>query len=742
MMKKLHNIGGGMKKSRLLFLMVLLGFVGTFATSSLPLTGKSSTVLTPPDSIITAEKAGEQNTAPEEMTGANDPNSSGYTRLGTYPFLRTGQNFIEWKDENAAQTFFTKLASADKKKLRILHIGDSHLQADIYTGYLREELQKLYGKGGRGLVFPYSAAKTHSAYDYFTYSKGNWSFTKNTEANPAFDIGLAGYSIRTADSTANFKLVFSKTIQKPERTRIKIFVANTPSSYDMVLKIKGIEEPVVLSPSTSTEPFIETTVNSDCESIEVSLGKSSPDQNSFEFYGMLLESDSEGGVLYASSGVNGAVLSSILREKRFPEEVKIFNPDLFILDLGINDFFGGGYDAAKLKSNMVDIINLVRKASPETVIMLVNVQDAFNKRNNVQSCKDFAQLVQETAFENGCLFYDIYNISGGRNSMLNWRSNFLANVDQIHLTSKGYNLKGELFLNAYKNSLERFVSGEKTLVLNNKDLEGKIPDNLAIYVDNNEAQSLSASNTTVINGGNNTSTLKDDKGAYKLHKVLGGESIRSIAKLYNVEIGDIREWNNFYGALAINQELKIYVKSVKNQPVATTPRTTANGYQGTNVTSYSGRNAYYGKNYANNNSRNYTPPAPKVTDYSVRNGDTWYGISQRTGIPVNQLKAANGVKSDNIRPGQKLKIPAKTNTATYKTTTKYGTNYNANKSTNKPTVKAKTGNTQKTTVKQGSTTKNTKPVVKQKTGTTQPKTTTKQTTKPATKTQQKPAKKK
>ena len=136
MMKKLHDIGGGMKKSRLLFLMVLLGFVGTFATSSLPFAGKSSTTLPPPDSIITTERVDSQDTAPDEMTGVNNPNSPGYTRLGTYPFLRTGQNFIEWKDENAAQSFFTKLASADKKKLRILHVGDSHLQADIYTGYL------------------------------------------------------------------------------------------------------------------------------------------------------------------------------------------------------------------------------------------------------------------------------------------------------------------------------------------------------------------------------------------------------------------------------------------------------------------------------------------------------------------------------------------------------------------------------------------------------------------------------
>ncbi len=735
MMKKLHDTYRGMKKSLSLFLMVLLGIVGTFASSSTPDPGKRETISLPPDSIGVTSQTALADTIPEEMSGINEPKPEGYTKFGTYPFLRTSQNFIEWDDEETAKKFFTKLASASSKKFRVLHIGDSHLQADIYTGYIREELQKLYGAGGRGLVFPYSAAKTHSAYDYFTYSKGNWSFTKNTEANPAFDIGLTGYAIRTSDSNANFKLVFSKTIQKFNRNKIKIFVANNPTSYDLELKVKGIDQPVVLSPSTSSVSWVETVVDSDCESIEVSLRKSDPAQNSFEFYGILLESDSENGVLYASTGVNGAVISSILRQKRFSEEIKAFNPDLFVLDLGINDFFGGGFNAAGIKSDMASIIRKVKEASPETVIMLVNVQDAFNKRNNVQACKDFAQLVQQTAFENGCLFYDIYNVSGGRNSMLNWRASFLANVDQIHLTSKGYNLKGELFLNALKNSQERFVSGEKNLMVNNKNLEGTIPENLAIYVDNNESQSLSAANTTVIAGGSNTSTLKDEKGAYKLHKVLGGESIRSIAKLYNVEISEIRDWNNFYGALAVNQELKVYVKKGKSQPVATAPRATNYGYQGNAATSYSRRNAYYGQNYANNYRGVKRNTTPQVTNYSVRGGDTWYAISKRTGIPVNQLKAANGIKGDNIRPGQKIKIPSKGygTTATTKTKTKYGNKYSTNKAQPKTTVKAKTGNTNKSTVKSTNTGKTNKTTVKPKTGTTQKKTATKQNTKPVTK---------
>lgn len=41
------------------------------------------------------------------------------------------------------------------KKLRIVHIGDSHIQADIMTNYMRQNLQNKFGNAGLGFAFPY-----------------------------------------------------------------------------------------------------------------------------------------------------------------------------------------------------------------------------------------------------------------------------------------------------------------------------------------------------------------------------------------------------------------------------------------------------------------------------------------------------------------------------------------------------------------------------------------------------------
>lgn len=56
-------------------------------------------------------------------------------------------------------------------------------------------------------------------------------------------------------------------------------------------------------------------------------------------------------------------------------------------------------------------------------------------------------------------------------------------------------------------------------------------------------------------------------------------------------------------------------------------------------------------------------PAADGTSYQVRPGDTGSKIAKKTGVSWKSIRAANGLTSDNIRPGQKLTIPAKGSTA-------------------------------------------------------------------------------
>jgi membrane-bound lytic murein transglycosylase D len=53
------------------------------------------------------------------------------------------------------------------------------------------------------------------------------------------------------------------------------------------------------------------------------------------------------------------------------------------------------------------------------------------------------------------------------------------------------------------------------------------------------------------------------------------------------------------------------------------------------------------------------PPSkiPRYNSYRVRPGDSLYSIARHYGTSVNQIKRANGLRSNLIRPGMNLIIP-------------------------------------------------------------------------------------
>jgi LysM repeat protein len=65
------------------------------------------------------------------------------------------------------------------------------------------------------------------------------------------------------------------------------------------------------------------------------------------------------------------------------------------------------------------------------------------------------------------------------------------------------------------------------------------------------------------------------------------------------------------------------------------------------------------KEYKDNVAEPFTPkPVPKPKSYYVvKSGDTLSAIASRNHTTVAALKRANGLSSDTIRVGQRLKIP-------------------------------------------------------------------------------------
>lgn len=92
-------------------------------------------------------------------------------------------------------------------KVNIVHVGDSHIQADFLTDAVRKALQSQFGDGGYGFTFPYSLMRTNGT-DYVKYtSNASWKSRINVSpVSRAVDIGLSGIGLYTEDRNYTVQL--------------------------------------------------------------------------------------------------------------------------------------------------------------------------------------------------------------------------------------------------------------------------------------------------------------------------------------------------------------------------------------------------------------------------------------------------------------------------------------------------------------------------------------------------------
>lgn len=213
---------------------------------------------------------------------------------------------------------------------------------------------------------------------------------------------------------------------------------------------------------------------------------------------------------------------------------------------------------------------------------------------------------------------------------------------------------------------------------------------------------------------------EDQKGEYvtesvtKYHKVKRGETLASIAKRYGVTESSIQK-NNKLGnkkTLKRGQTLKIITTQRVFKPapeqlaadtttVTPTPQTDMAATNSTDSVAVTPENniarveqkntaadtkvndaVNKAKTNKNQNTKTQTttknnnkpkPAKPATTVHKVQSGENLWRISNKYGLTVDEVKAANGLKNDNLSVGQELKIPAKGSSKTpAKTTNKAG----------------------------------------------------------------------
>ena len=120
-----------------------------------------------------------------------------------------------------------------------------------------------------------------------------------------------------------------------------------------------------------------------------------------------------------------------------------------------------------------------------------------------------------------------------------------------------------------------------------------------------------------------------------VYVVQSGDYLAKISKRFNVTIASIKRVNNMKGDIVrVGQKLKIPGKfDVDAQAASVAPAPAKK-------------------------SSSFTPYTGATKEYVVKSGDTLGSVAYGNGINIRQLKELNGLKNDNLRVGQKLKVPA------------------------------------------------------------------------------------
>src|SRR5688572_1645422 len=241
-----------------------------------------------------------------------------------YSFVRYSENKIFQPDSLALSFFYHALDSLQagtRKKVNVIHIGDSHIQADIFSGRVRSLLQDsaVFGNGGRGLIFPYTLAKTNNPWNYKVTSTGLWTGCRNIQYKQICDWGLAGITAETIDSSATFSVKNHSVSGNYPVNHVRVFYP-VAEAGQFLPQLK-INDSTYFPVRIDSSGFAQFELPFEVSEVTISLTRTTKTQYHFTLQGLSLENNRP-GLQYSSLGVNGAEVISFLRNPALEANLK------------------------------------------------------------------------------------------------------------------------------------------------------------------------------------------------------------------------------------------------------------------------------------------------------------------------------------------------------------------------------------------------------------------------------------
>ncbi len=372
-----------------------------------------------------------------------------------YDFARFDKNRIEFPGDSLGfERLYLKMDSVlfqGRGNLRIMHIGGSHVQAGTLTKRLRNNLLSLRPAldGGRGLVFPFSAARTNNPSSFTTSYEGSWKVTKNVQREPDRRLGLTGIALSASDDKAS---VMVTTVAREPLPQDPAFRFNDVRVLGYSSAGERIPVVVLAKGDTLVGCRADSCWSFALPSLTDSVRIATKGEGEFTLTGIFLDNPFP-GISVTGIGVNGASLGSYAKCPDLLNDLKMVNPDLVIFAVGINDATATNFSVDDFVARYKTLVSQVRSVNPDCALLFVTNNDSFRRvRRKGYVVNSNGKLAEQGFLRLGkdcdAGVWDLFEIMGGQGSMKKWEAAGLAKGDKVHFTETGYDLVGDLLFNA------------------------------------------------------------------------------------------------------------------------------------------------------------------------------------------------------------------------------------------------------------------------------------------------------
>lgn len=350
---------------------------------------------------------------------------------------------------------------ASGEEVRILHFGDSQIEGDRISSYLRTRLQKEFGGAGVGLVSP--VPPVYPPYGLTISPSRDWKFYSIMPANrrkKTLSYGIIGsvsqfttYGELTDTTKVSAEVKVKRNLKAGRGMqftrcnilfsapnadcRIGVFVNDSVEEWHTYVASEKLQRAILPVPTDAAKFVLRFTAT-----------------ETPNIYGISYETGQgiqlDNVPLRGSGGTDFAAISDTM----LMQVNQLLAPKLVLLQFGVNVVPSELSNYSHYSKQLQEHILRLKRLLPSTAFILIGVSDmgrkdeeSFHSYSNIGLVRS-AQ--RKAALGAGIAYWDSYSAMGGANSIIRWvnANPPLATSDYVHFTPRGARYLAELFCTA------------------------------------------------------------------------------------------------------------------------------------------------------------------------------------------------------------------------------------------------------------------------------------------------------